>query len=153
VLVVVTLANFLNCIDRQYIPGAANQFMVFVHTTAGVPVEQESVYIGYLTSIFVAFFGLGAVGFGHAIHMFKPFRLLAFALGLWCVAVFMCGLAKYVNSFWLLLLGRALSGIGEAGLQAIAPTFLDDYAPEGQKGWWMAIFFTATPVGSAFGYM
>jgi MFS family permease len=153
VVVVSTLANFLNYMDRQYIPGAPNEFQAFVHDTIGVPITQESVYIGYLTSVFVAFYAVGAVGFGHAIHSFKPFRLMCFGLSVWCLAVFLCGLSKSLNSFWLLLFGRALSGIGEAGLQAVAPTFIDDYAPPEKKGLWMSIFFTAIPVGSAGGYM
>jgi MFS family permease len=153
VVVLSTIANLLNYVDRQYIPGAPNEFQTFVHDTQGVAVTSESVYIGYLTSVFVAFYAVGAVGFGHAIHSFKPFKLMSFGLSVWCIAVFLCAKAQSSQSFWLLLIGRALSGIGEAGLQAVAPTFIDDYAPPEKKGLWMAIFFTAIPVGSAGGYM
>jgi MFS family permease len=153
VLVLVTIANLLNYMDRQFVPGAPNEFESFVHKSMGVSVDNESIYIGYLTSIFIAFYAVGAVVFGHLIHSYKPFNLMSFGFAIWTLAVFLSGLAKPTGNFWVLLIGRALSGIGEAGLQTVAPTFLDDYAPPDKKGLWMAIFFTAIPVGSAMGYI
>ena len=67
--------------------------------------------------------------------------------------MFLSGLAKYTKSFWLLLIARGLSGVGEASFQCIAPPFIDDYAPDAEKVKWLSIFFIPIPVGSALGYV
>ena len=48
---------------------------------------------------------------------------------------------------------RALVGIGEASYATIAPTLIDEIAPPERKGRWLAIFYTAMPVGAALGYL
>ena len=53
-LYVFAACNLLNYIDREIIPGAPLQFEAFVRDTHGVPCAQESVYIGYFTSAFIA---------------------------------------------------------------------------------------------------
>lgn len=45
-----------------------------------------------------------------------------------------------------------MSGVGEASFVCIAPPWIAKYAPDGRKGRWLAIFYTALPVGTAFGY-
>ena len=47
---------------------------------------------------------------------------------------------------------RTLVGIGEASFCSIAPVFIDDYAPERQRGLWLAIYYTFLPLGFAVGY-
>lgn len=55
---------------------------------------------------------------------------MGFGLIIWCGAAAVCG---YVNDYWLLVLARMVSGVGEASFQTIAPPFIDDFAPEGSK--------------------
>ena len=50
-------------------------------------------------------------------------------------------------------MARAFVGIGEASYATIAPTIIDEIAPADRKGRWLALFYTATPVGSALGYV
>ena len=38
-------------------------------------------------------------------------------------------------------------GVGEASYATIAPTIIDDLAPEGKKSKWLAIFYAACPIG------
>ncbi|KAJ1491626.1 major facilitator superfamily domain-containing protein [Baffinella frigidus] len=60
--------------------------------------------------------------------------------------------SQRARRLWLLL-ARALSGVGEASFQAIAPPFLDDAASAGNKGTLLAVFYCAIPVGTALGYI
>ncbi len=54
--------------------------------------------------------------------------------------------------FWVLILARMLSGVGEASFQTVVPPFIDDNAPSAKRGLWLALFFMAIPVGTAVGY-
>ena len=46
-----------------------------------------------------------------------------------------------------------LSGFGEAALQCTIPPWIQLTASENMRGTWLAIFFTAIPVGTALGYI
>lgn len=54
--------------------------------------------------------------------------------------------------FWSLVIVRALSGIGEASFIGLAPTYIDDIAPQNRNSIWLAVFFSMIPVGAAAGY-
>jgi predicted MFS family arabinose efflux permease len=75
---------------------------------------------------------------------------VALGIAIWSVATVASGLAHGAAS---LVAARAVVGVGEASYATIAPTLIDDVAPPGQKGRWMAIFYSATPIGSALGYI
>ena len=60
------------------------------------------------------------------------------------------GLAQGLGS---MVVSRALVGLGEASYATLAPTLIDELAPASQKSRWMSIFYSATPIGSALGYM
>lgn len=55
---------------------------------------------------------------------------MSIGLFVWCVAVLFSGLAP---NYFYLVAARALSGVGEASFQTIAPAFIDDRAPPGKK--------------------
>jgi MFS family permease len=44
-------------------------------------------------------------------------------------------------------------GIGEASYATLAPTIIDDITPPEKKGKALAIFYLATPLGSALGFV
>ena len=54
--------------------------------------------------------------------------------------------------FWSLIMARIVSGIGEASFIGLAPTYIDDIAPEKRRSIWLAIFFAMIPIGAAAGY-
>eukprot|EP01032_Pedospumella_encystans_P028793 gene28793-32516_t len=62
------------------------------------------------------------------------------------------GLAHYADSYVFLCFARMLSGVGEASLQVNIPPWIQKTAPATEKGIWLAILFTAIPVGTATGY-
>jgi predicted MFS family arabinose efflux permease len=74
------------------------------------------------------------------------------ALGVACWS-FATALSGFAGSYLSLLAARASVGVGEAAYVTIAPSLLSDYFPRSLRGRVMAIFFCATPVGSALGYV
>ena len=62
-------------------------------------------------------------------------------------------LSAVTHTYHELLLRHVLVGIGEATFVAISPAFLADLFPEKIRGRVMAVFYLATPVGSALGYL
>lgn len=50
-------------------------------------------------------------------------------------------------------MGRILSGVGEASIAAISVPFIDDMIEPAKKGLYIAIYFTAIPVGTAVGFI
>ncbi|KAF0700129.1 Aste57867_9317 [Aphanomyces stellatus] len=144
--------NVLNYVDRGIIPGAPTQFQYFIKDTLHVTMEEEGVYLGLLASSFITSYAVFIVLFGYLSITMRPFRLIGVGLLVWCVALCLCGIAQATKSFYLLLFGRILSGIGESSFQCISPAFIDDHAPSATRTLWMGIFFTGTSVGTAMGY-
>ncbi|ETW00542.1 hypothetical protein H310_07130 [Aphanomyces invadans] len=146
------LINLLNFVDRGIIPGAPTQFQFFIKETLHVAVGDESKYLGLLASSFIASYAGFILLFGYLSIFMKPFHLVAMGLFVWCLAVVVCGSAKPANSFYVLLFGRIISGIGESSFQCIAPPFIDDHAPPAQRTLWLGVFFSCISVGTAVGY-
>ena len=74
--------------------------------------------------------------------------LIAFGVAAWSIATASSGLA---GDLTMLLVARAVVGIGEASYATLAPTIIDDITPPERKGKALAIFYLATPLGSALG--
>jgi MFS family permease len=108
---------------------------------------------GSLAAVFlIGFFATSPV-FGHWADRSGPAGrkgLIVLGVVVWSLATIASGLAR---GPWSLLAARAVVGVGEASYVTIAPTIIDDVAPPGRKGSWLAYFYTAIPVGSALGYL
>ena len=135
------------------VSGAPNELQTFVHETLGVSVTSESVYLGYLMSVFIAGFCIANLIFGHAAKTKPPFRLVAIGTFVWIIAIFLSGLSKSLESFYLLLFARALSGVGEAAIQTVVPAFIDSQISSKRRSSALAIFYLGFPVGGALGFL
>lgn len=144
--------NFFNYIDRGLIPGAPNQFQLFIVNSLKIDVTEESKYLGLLSSLFIAAYAAAALIFGHVSSMFPPLKMIGFGMTIWVVAIIICGLSKDLESFAMLAFGRALSGVGEASFQCVAPPLITDAAPPESRVFWLALHFTAIPFGQAVGF-
>eukprot|EP00941_MAST-03F_sp_MAST-3F-sp1_P004684 g4684.t1 len=142
-----TFINFWNYLDRGIIPGSLDHISSFIHEEHISP--DTKALVGLLQSSFIGGYALACVVFGRLVHYFSPFRLMSVGLFVWCLSVMLSGFAP---NYYVLILARTLSGVGEASFQTIAPPFIDDRAPLASKGLWLAIFFIAIPVGTAAGY-
>ena len=75
--------------------------------------------------------------------------LVAGSVFLWSLATLASGFAA---QFWVLLLARAVVGIGEAGYGTVAPAMISDLYPARMRTRTLSYFYVAIPVGSAAGF-
>jgi MFS family permease len=145
VLALLTGLNLLNYLDRFVL-------------SAVLPKVQEDLHLsnfvaGSLSTVFlIGYFATSPI-FGHLADRAPSggrTRLIALGIAVWSAATVASGLARGVAT---LVAARAFVGVGEASYATIAPTLIDDVAPQGKSGRWLSIFFTAIPVGSALGYI
>ncbi|KAF0690883.1 Aste57867_17775 [Aphanomyces stellatus] len=152
VFYLVSLINVLLYVSRAIIPGAPVEFQSFIQGSLGVSSADVSLYIGILVTAFVAAYCTLISVFGYLSMSHRPFRLAGICLFLWVLSMILCGLAKSTRSFWLLLAGRVLAGVGESAFQAIAPSFIDEFAPLEKRTWWMGLFGCCLSAGTALGF-
>jgi MFS transporter, Spinster family, sphingosine-1-phosphate transporter len=142
-LAVLTLINLLNYLDRLVLPAVAES----IKKSELHPTDAQ---IGLFTSAFIIVYMVAAPFFGAAGDKLSRPKLLAGGIAVWSLATAAGGLAASVGS---LLAARAAVGIGEAAYATIAPALLADLFPARLRGRVFAIFFAATPVGGALGYV
>lgn len=145
ILALLTALNLLNYLDRYVLSvvlPAAQEELGFSNFIGG---SLATVFlVGYfLTSPFFGTMGDRARRGGRK-------KLIALGIAVWSAATVASGLATGTGS---LVAARAFVGVGEASYATIAPTIIDDLAPPLRKGRWLAIFYSAIPVGSALGYI
>jgi MFS family permease len=145
VLALLTALNLLNYLDRFVLSAVLPKVQDDLHLSNFTAGSLATVFlIGYFATSPV--FGLWADRTGTGGRS----RLLALGIAVWSAATLASGLVTTTAG---LVAARALVGVGEASYATIAPTLLDDMAPAGKRGRWMAIFYSATPIGSALGYI
>ncbi|RYG66350.1 MFS transporter, partial [archaeon] len=145
--------NLINFCDRGIIPGSYDEFSRFVQSAFDAPHISSSSSVGLLQSAFVIGIVIGFAGFGNAVHRVQGvFFLTGVGCSIWLLALVLSGLASYANSYVFLFVARMLSGIGEASLQCTVPPWIQIHAPSSSKGTYLAVFYTAMPVGIALGY-
>ena len=74
--------------------------------------------------------------------------LMILGMVIWSGATLLCGVSV---TYWMLLIGRAITGVGEASFVALAPPYILDEAPPEKKTLWLSFFYIALPVGTAIG--
>ena len=141
--------NTTNCTDPTDLsacPACCTTQTGFSINTEQLGWLQFAFLIGYMPSMLI---------FGHLVGTHKPFTLMGSGLTIWCCAVLASGFAgpHFFDSYIMMLIARAVSGVGEASFQCIGPPFIDDYAPKAQKGVWLAVFYSAIPCGTALGFV
>lgn len=141
-LILLTGLNLLNYLDRYVFP-------------AVLPVMQEDLGItnfegGLAAATFLVGYFLSSPLFGKLGDTGQRKRLIAVGVLIWSFATIASGMAI---GTWSLLAARAVVGVGEASYATLAPTIIDDIAPTETKGKYLAVFYVATPVGSALGYL
>jgi MFS family permease len=77
-------------------------------------------------------------------------HIIAIGAFVWSLATL---LTAVTHNYGELLLRHVIVGIGEATFVAISPALLADFFPETIRGRVMGLFYLATPVGSALGYI
>ncbi|KAF1795024.1 Major facilitator superfamily domain [Phytophthora cactorum] len=152
-IVLLCCINLVNYIDRGIIPGAPEKFNQFITDTLGVSVLRQSLYFGLLTSAFIASYSIFSMVFGYYALTHRPFRIIALGMTVWVVAVAICGMAQASESYYVLIAGRLISGVGEASFQCTATPFINRYAPPAKRSLYLGIYLASITVGTAVGYI
>ncbi|RLN91569.1 hypothetical protein BBJ28_00007928 [Nothophytophthora sp. Chile5] len=152
-IVLLCLINLLNYIDRGIIPGAPQSFRHFITSSLGVAVTKQSVYFGLLSSAFIIGHSVLSIVFGYFALTHRPFRIISLGTSIWILAVIICAVAEHTNSYALLIVGRVISGVGEASFQCVAPPFIDRHAPPARRSLYVGIYLASVIVGTAIGFV
>src|SRR4030095_5407989 len=142
ILGVLTALNGLNYLDR-YVAAAT---LTLILADLRLPDSQG----GLLQSMFIVTYALACPLAGWLGDRGSRMRLAAGGIFIWRLATVGSGLAP---SSALLLLARAVTGIGEAGYGVVTPPLLSDCYPPARRAAMLGIFYAAIPVGSALGYI
>jgi len=142
ILAVLTGLNALNYLDR-YVGAATLPLML-----ASLALSDAAG--GALQSAFILTYALVCPFIGWAGDRGPRMRLAAAGVFLWSVATVASGLAP---GYALLLLARAVVGVGEASYAVVTPSLLSDCYPAERRARVLGIFYAAIPVGSALGYV
>jgi len=142
ILALLTALNFLNYLDRYVMAAVVDPVMR--------ELSLSNFEAGLLQSAFLIGYFVTSPLFGARADKAARKGLIALGITIWSVATFASGLAW---GFWSLLAARAVVGVGEASFTALAPTIIDDLTPPDRKAKALAVFYLATPVGSALGYV
>ena len=142
ILFLLTGLNLLNYLDRQILAA------ILPRIKSGLSLSYT--VAGALASIFIIGYSATSPVFGALGDRMKRKGLITAGVLVWSIATVASGLAQDGTQ---LLVARAFVGIGEASYATLAPTIIDDVTPADRKGRALAIFFAATPIGSALGYL
>ena len=145
ILGLLTALNLLNYLDRYVLSAVLKPLQEDLQLTNATA--------GSLATVFLLGFFVTSPVFGYLSDRSGAMgrkALIVVGVGVWCMATIATGLARGPAT---LIAARVVVGVGEASYVTIAPTLIDEIAPPEQKSRWLAIFYTAIPVGSALGYL
>jgi predicted MFS family arabinose efflux permease len=134
--------NLFNYLDRQVL----YSLLPLIQENLGLGDAQA----GRLASAFMLVYMVAAPPIGFWADRGNRRAWIVTGVLLWSVATAASGLA---SSYGALLAARAAVGIGEACYGAISPSFVAEHFPPARRGWVLALFSMAIPVGSALGYI
>ena len=141
-LLLLTALNFLNYIDRNVL--FAVQPLIQKEFTLS---DKQ---VGFLTSAFFVCYMVAAPVIAPLADRYPRKWIMAAGAFVWSAATLLTAVTHSYNE---LLLRHVIVGVGEATFVAISPAFLSDLFPETIRGRVMGVFYLATPVGSALGYI
>ncbi len=142
VLALLLSANILKYLDRQVL----YPLLPLIKSDMGLSDAQ----LGALASVFMLAYMCSAPVLGFLADQGKRVRWMASAVGWWSISLAATGLCRNYAS---LLITRSMFGFGEAGFTSVSPAFLAERYPKERRGWILAVFSMAIPVGSALGYL
>lgn len=142
VLILATLLNFVNYIDRfilsAVLPRIKSDLLL------------NDFQLGMLANAFLVAYFVTSPLFGRLGDRRSRPRLIAAGVALWSVATAAAGLSR---TFMHLVAARAGVGVGEAAYATISPALLADIVPAERRGRAFAMFYVAIPVGAAIGFL
>src|SRR5437868_12458614 len=166
-LVILSLVNFLNYIDRQVLPAVAP--VILTDPALGLTDAE----LGYMEGALLLSFTVLAPLFGRLGDRYPRAKLMASAAVIWSFATALTGLADHFSfvpalnlhvpliDFTLAISGVALAlcavracvGVGESAYSTITPSLIADYFPPHRRATALGVFQAAIPMGFALGFV
>lgn len=142
IIALLTALNLINYIDRFLVMAVGPRFQKeFDLSDGALGVVETAFMLGYMITSPI----FGALG-----DRLPRKGLITTGVVLWSVATVASGLT---TGFWSMFWARVAVGVGEASYATLSPTIIDDLVEPEKKNRYLAIFYTATPVGAALGYV
>ena len=141
-LALLTGLNLFNYLDRYVLASVVPPIKADLQLSDGE--------IGWLTSAFMIGYFATSPAFGYLGDRWPRKGLIVFGVTFWSLGTILSGFA---NDYWTLLACRILVGLGEASYAVLAPTWIADLFTAERRNNALTIFYTATPLGSALGYL
>ncbi|XP_027887786.1 protein spinster homolog 3 [Xiphophorus couchianus] len=143
-IAVLCYVNLLNYMERYTIAGVLSEIKDFFNISDSTA--------GLLQTVFICSFLLLAPLFGYLGDRYNRKYIMLCGLSVWLLTA--AGSSFVTKSqFWLLVVLRALVGVGEASYSTVAPTIIGDLFSGGQRSIMICIFYIFIPVGSGLGYI
>lgn len=139
-----TAVNFITYMDRGVVGGCLKTWQN--PSVLGLNGTQQ----GLIGDSFMIGFMIASPIYSQASKKGKKLPLMASGLCVWLLAILMC---LFAFDFWSLVLGRMISGVGEASFVCICPVVIGVLAPPSKKSQWLGTFYSAIPVGYALGFV
>ena len=142
ILFTLTGLNLLNYLDRYVVYAVRTPLANDFHISYGDSGRTVTAFmLGYfVTSPF----------FGYLGDRVARKWLIALGIFVWSVGTVLTGFAA---SFMVLLLCRALVGVGEASYATLSPSLISDVFGPGKRNNALTIFYAAIPFGAALGFL
>lgn len=141
-LFVLTLMNMLNYVDR-WVPSAVKELFK-------QDLQLTDAQTAWPLTAFIVVYMLASPLFGALAERHSRRVLIAFGVASWSLAT---AAAAFSTGFTSLLIARAAVGVGEAAYATLAPSVLADFFPPERRNRVFTVFYVATPVGSAIGFI
>jgi MFS family permease len=167
-LAILSLANFLNYIDRQVLPAVAP--LMFKDPRLNLTDSE----LGYMEAALLYSFTVLAPLFGRLGDRRSRTRLMAGAAVIWSLATGLTGVIDHAPFLpgsiqlrvplvqWTIIISgaalamcvvRAIVGVGESAYSTITPTLIADYFPPQRRATALGVFQAAIPMGFALGFV
>ncbi|XP_041864277.1 protein spinster homolog 3 isoform X2 [Melanotaenia boesemani] len=143
-IAVLCYVNLINYMERYTIPGVLTDIKNFFSINDST--------VGLLQTVFICSFLFLAPLFGYLGDRYNRKYIMIGGLSVWLLTA-ACSSFVTKSQFWLLIVLRALVGIGEASYSTIAPTIIGDLFSGGRRSIMISIFYVFIPVGSGLGYI
>jgi MFS family permease len=136
-LMLLTLMNVLNFVDRQLLSSFAN-FIV-------PDLQLTNTEFGLLTGlVFIVFYAVAGVFMGALADLVNRPRLIAGAMFAWSALTAASGLAR---SFVGLAIPRVFIGVGESALTPTSMSLIADRFPPEKRGFASGFYYMGVPIG------
>src|SRR6185503_21220733 len=126
IVAILTAINLFNYMDRTVLAA------VLPSLQADRKLRFDDFHAGALATAFLIGYFATSPSFGALADAAPRLRTRLMAIGVlvWSVATVLTG---HMPGFWAMIGARALVGVGEASYAVIAPTLIDDLAPQKSK--------------------